>query len=137
MEEIEELSFLKGEEINKAKEILAYEVTKLVHGEEKAKKAQKTAKNLFDENSFEKNMPTTTLLNENFQNNEIGLLKLLVVCKLCESNSKARTLVEQGGISLNGEVVNSSGLILKKEEFKNGITIKKGKKTFRFVKLED
>ena len=137
LEQIDELALLKGEEINKAKEILAYEVTKIVHGEEKATKAKKTSQNLFNENSFEKNMPTTVLLNENFKEDKIGLLNLLVICKLCESNSSARVLVEQGGISLNGKTVNSSKLMLKKEEFINGVTIKKGKKTFHFVKLKN
>lgn len=137
LEQIEELSLLKGEEINKAKEVLAFEVTKIVHGEEKANQAKKTAQNLFQTNSFEKNMPTTTLSDENFNDNTIGLLNLLVTCKLCDSNSKARVLVEQGGISLNDEIVKSSNLTLKKEEFIKGITIKKGKKTFHFVKLKN
>lgn len=136
LEEIEQYSNLKGEEINKVKEILAYEVTKIVHGEEEAKKAEKTSKNLFENSMSEENMPKTFLSDENFKDEKIGILTLLVLCGLCESNSRARTLVSQGGVSLNNEKVTSTTLEIKKEDFKEGITIKKGKKIFHLAKLK-
>ncbi len=136
LEEIKQYENLKGSEINKAKEVLAYEVTKIVHGEEEAKKALNTSKSLFVSNEAEKNMPTTCLLDENFENGEIGILNLLVLCKLCESNSQARTLILQGGISLNDEKVTDISKTIEKEKFKEGITIKKGKKVFHLAKLK-
>lgn len=136
LEEIKQYENLKGSEINKAKEVLAYEVTKIVHGEEEAKKALNTSKSLFIDKETEKNMPTTYLLDENFKDGKIGILDLLVLCRLCESNSQARTLVLQGGISLDDEKVTDISKILEKEKFKEGITIKKGKKVFHLAKLK-
>lgn len=136
LEEIKQFENLKGSEINKAKEILAYEVTKIVHGEEEAKKALNTSKSLFFNNENEENMPTTFLSDESFKDNEIGVLNLLVLCKLCDSNSQAKNLILQGGISLNNEKVTDVSKIIKKEKFKEGITIKKGKKHFHLAKLK-
>ena len=136
LEEINELENLKGGEINKAKEILAFEVTKIVHGEEEAKKAAKTSQSLFLNNESETNMPTTYLLDENFQNEEIGILNLLVLCKLCGSNSQARTLINQGGILVNDVKITSSEEKIEKSKFKEGVKIKKGKKVFHLAKLK-
>lgn len=136
LEEIDELENLKGGEINKAKEILAFEVTKIVHGEEEAEKAAKTSQSLFLNNESETNMPTTYLLDENFQNEEIGILNLLVLCKLCGSNSQARTLINQGGILVNDVKITSSEEKIEKSKFKEGVKIKKGKKIFHLAKLK-
>ncbi len=136
LEEIKQYENLKGSEINKAKEVLAYEVTKIVHGEEEAEKALNTSKSLFVSNETEKNMPTTYLLDENFEEGKIGILYLLVLCKLCESNSQARTLVLQGGISLDDEKITDISKTIEKEKFKEGVTIKKGKKVFHLAKLK-
>ncbi len=136
LEEIKKLSQLKGEEINAAKEILAFEVTKIVHGEEKAKEALNTAKSLFSKNTTEENMPKTLLTNENFKEGKIGVLNLLVLCGLCESNSQARTLITQGGISINGIKISSTTELVEKEKFEKGIVIKKGKKVFHLAKLK-
>ena len=136
LEEINELENLKGGEINKAKEILAFEVTKIVHGEEEAKKAAKTSQSLFLNNESETNMPTTYLLDENFQNEEIGILNLLVLCKLCGSNSQTRTLINQGGILVNDVKITSSEEKIEKSKFKEGVKIKKGKKVFHLAKLK-
>ena len=136
LSEINNLTHLKGEEINKAKETLAFEVTKIVHGEEEAKKAKETSKSLFENNMSEENMPTTYLDDENFIENEIGILNLLVTCNLCTSNSQARTLVSQGGISINNKKITEINAKIEKKEFQQGLTIKKGKKIFHLAKLK-
>ena len=136
LSEINNLTHLKGEEINKAKETLAFEVTKIVHGEEEAKKAKETSKSLFENNMSEENMPTTYLDDENFIENEIGILNLLVACNLCTSTSQARTLVSQGGISINNEKITEINAKIEKKEFQQGLTIKKGKKIFHLAKLK-
>ncbi len=136
LNEIDTLSNLKGEEINKAKEMLAFEVTKIVHGEEEAKKAKETSKSLFENNMSEENMPTTYLNDENFVENKIGILNLLVACNLCTSNSQARTLISQGGISINNEKITEINAKIEKKEFQQGLTIKKGKKIFHLAKLK-
>ena len=137
LEEIDEFSNLKGEEINRAKEILAYEVTKIVHGEEKAKEALDTSKSLFEKNMVEENMPTTYLEEKDFEENEIGILNILVLCNFCSSNSQARTLVSQGGVTINDEKVESILKRIKREEIEKGIIIKKGKKSFHLVKFKN
>ena len=81
-------------------------------------------------------MPTTYLLDENFQNEEIGILNLLVLCKLCGSNSQARTLINQGGILVNDVKITSSEEKIEKSKFKEGVKIKKGKKVFHLAKLK-
>ena len=136
LEEIDEFSNLKGEEINRAKEILAYEVTKIVHGEEKAKEALDTSKSLFEKNMVEENMPTTYLEEKDFEENEIGILNILVLCNFCSSNSQARTLVSQG-VTINDEKVESILKRIKREEIEKGIIIKKGKKSFHLVKFKN
>ena len=137
LEEIDEFSNLKGEEINRAKEILAYEVTKIVHGEEKAKEALDTSKSLFEKNMVEENMPTTYLEEKDFEENEIGILNILVLCNFCSSNSQARTLDSQGGETINDEKVESILKRIKREEIEKGIIIKKGKKSFHLVKFKN
>ena len=135
IEEIESMERWEGSKLNQAKEILAFELTKMVHGELAANDALKTSKSLFSSGTDDENMPTTFLLQDDFDNGQIGVLKLLVLCKLCKSNGEARRLVEQGGVMINGERVVHSKLLLKKSDFECGLTIKKGKKVFHRVKL--
>ena len=135
MEEIKAMENWQGSELNKAKEILAYELTKLVHGEEEAEKAQKTAKALFSSNAEEENMPTSTLSDEDFVDGVIGILNLLTKAGLTSSNAEGRRLVTQGGISVNGEKVTDVKANITKDEIAKGIVIKKGKKVFHKVTL--
>lgn len=135
IEEIESMEKWQGSKLNQAKEILAFELTKMVHGELAANDALKTSKSLFSSGTDDENMPTTFLLQDDFDNGQIGVLKLLVLCKLCKSNGEARRLVDQGGIMINGEKIVNSKLLLKKSDFECGLTIKKGKKVFHRVKL--
>ncbi len=135
IEEIESMEKWEGSKLNQAKEILAFELTKMVHGELAAKDALKTSKSLFSSGTDDENMPTTVLLQDDFDNGQIGVLKLLVSCKLCKSNGEARRLVDQGGIMINGERIVDPKLLLRESEFEGGLTIKKGKKVFHRVKL--
>lgn len=136
LEEIEKMDKWEGSELNKAKEVLAYELTKLVHGEEEANKALEGAKALFGAKSDTDNMPTTALSNELFVNGEVALLDILVNTKLTPSKSEARRLVQQGGITIDDEKITDVNKKFKKDNFKNGfIVIKKGKKVFHKVTL--
>lgn len=135
IEEIESMEKWEGSKLNQAKEILAFELTKMVHGELAAKDALKTSKSLFSSGTDDENMPTTVLLQDDFDDGQIGVLKLLVLCKLCKSNGEARRLVDQGGIMINGERIVDPKLLLRESEFEGGLTIKKGKKVFHRVKL--
>lgn len=129
-EEVEKLSGLKDEKINEAKKIAAYEITKLIHGEEEAKKAEETSKALFEGQGNLENMPSTKIENE-----DITIVEALVVTKIAPSKGQAKTLIEQGGISLNDEKITEINYKLSEKDFKNGIAIlKKGKKIYH--KLE-
>lgn len=137
LDEIEKLEKLEGSEINKAKEILAYEVTKLIHGEEEAVKAQNAAKALFCSGQNTDDMPSTEVEKTDFQDGKILVIDLLVKTKLAPSKGEARRLINQGGVSVNNkkaEDINSDVCI---EDFKDGfIVIKKGKKTFHKIILK-
>ena len=135
IEEIEEMEKWPGERINEKKEILAYEITKLVHGEEEANKAKEAARALFSGEGDDSNMPTTELT-ESELGEGIGLLDLLVLTKLVASKGEARRLIEQGGLSINGEKVTNASLMIKKEDLSEPIKIKKGKKAFHKVILK-
>ena len=135
IEEIEEMTKWPDNRINEKKEILAFEITKLVHGEEEAQKALQAARALFSGEGDDANMPTTEL-NKDEIGEGMGLLDLLVLTKLAASKGEARRLIDQGGISINGEKVNDSALRLKIEDFSDGIKIKKGKKAFHKVILK-
>ncbi|MBE6822534.1 MAG: tyrosine--tRNA ligase [Ruminococcaceae bacterium] len=136
LEEIQELEKLEGGELNKAKEILAYEVTKSIHGEEEAKKAQEGARALFGAGTNTEHMPTTEISENDFTNGEIGLLDVLVKTKLVPSKGEGRRLVEQGGISIDDVKTASGTLKLTMEQFEKGyVIIKKGKKVFHKVVL--
>ncbi len=136
MEEINALEKLEGAEINKAKEILAFEVTKIVHNEEEAAKALEASKSLFQGGGNEGSIPTTNIDLANYENGEISLLDLLVETKVCTSKSDARRNVEQGGVKLDGEKSDDISLVLTKENFKDGqILIQRGKKVFHRVQI--
>lgn len=135
LEEIDELARLEGSELNKAKEVLAYEVTKLIHGEEEATKAQETAKALFGNKVNLDNMPTTVLNDSDFTDNGIGVLALLCKLGLTASNGEARRLVTQGGISVNDVKVTDPKAVISKDEIAQGAIVKKGKKVFHKATL--
>ena len=116
--------------VNTAKEILAYELTKLVHGEEEADKAQAAAKALFVGGGDDTNMPTTEISAEKLQDGKIGILNLMVACKLASSNKEARRLVEQGGVFLNDEKVEAASFAVTEEMLRAGVKLRKGKKVF-------
>lgn len=131
IEEIEAMEAWQGSELNKAKEILAFELTQLVHGEDEANKVQEAAKALFVSGGNTANMPTTTFTDEDFVDDEIGILDVLVKTALCPSKKEARRVVEQGGISIADEKITDVYMKISKNDFNNGeIIIKKGKKIF-------
>ncbi len=126
IEKINELSSLKDEKINKAKKVLAYEITKLIHGEEEAKKAEEASNALFSGQGNLDNMPTTELEDRN-----ISILDAIIKCNMAPSKGQARTLITQGGITLNDEKITDTNYQLSSNDFKNGYAIlKKGKKVF-------
>ena len=131
LEQIDEMDTWKDARINQAKEILAYELTKMVHGEEEADKAQAAAKALFASGSGDDdNMPTTELTPDQLTDGQIGILSLMVSCKLASSNKEARTLVTQGGVLVNDEKVPAPTFMVTEAMLKDGVKIRKGKKVF-------
>lgn len=130
LEQIDEMDQWEGSQLNQAKEILAYELTKLVHGEEEAKKAQEGARALFASGSAAQ-MPEVALTEDDFEDGQIGILKLLVKAGLASSNGEARRNVEQGGVSVDGEKVSDvKAMIAKADIPEEGIVLKRGKKKF-------
>ena len=131
LEQIDEMDKWEGSQLNRAKEILAYELTALVHGEEKAKKAEDAAKALFGAGGDSANMPTTVLADADFENGGINILSLLVATGLCPSRGEARRLVQQGGIVVDEKKVESIDESIPQEKFSGeGVIIRKGKKVF-------
>ena len=131
LEQIDEMSTWKDQRLNEAKEILAYELTKLVHGEEEADKAKAASKALFAGSGDTEHMPTTELTNDDFGGGSIDVLTLLVKCGLAASKGEARRLVQQGGVSVNDEKVAAIETTFGCEQFTgDGVVIKKGKKVF-------
>ncbi len=131
LEQILEMEQWEGSQLNRAKEILAYELTALVHGEEEAKKADAAAKALFGGGADTANMPTTVLSEADFdENGEIGLLALMVKGELAKSNGEARRLVQQGGVSVNDEKQTNPTAKITKADIEKELIIKKGKKVF-------
>ena len=131
LEQIDEMGTWKDAKINEAKEILAFELTKLVHGEEEAQKAQAAAKALFMGGAGdEEHMPTTEITADQLTNGQIGILNLMVACKLASSNKEARTLVTQGGVLVNDEKVPAPTFMVTEAMLKEGVKIRKGKKVF-------
>ena len=131
LEQIDEMDKWEGSQLNRAKEILAYELTALVHGEDEAKKAENAAKALFGAGGDSANMPTTVLADADFENGGINILSLLVATGLCPSRGEARRLVQQGGIVVDEKKVESIDESIPQEKFSGeGVIIRKGKKVF-------
>ena len=135
LEQIDEMDHWEGEQLNKAKEILAYELTSMVHGAEEAEKAQSAARQLFSGVADHEHMPTTQLDAALVKDGKVGLLAAMVGAKLCGSNREARQLVQQGGVLVDGEKVTDPTFGLTVEQLQNGVVIKKGKKTYHKVML--
>ena len=132
MEEIEAMNSWEGSQLNKAKEILAYELTKLVHGEEEAVKAQESAKALFSTGDAA-NMPTAELSAQDFKDGKIDIITMLQKSGLVPSRSEGRRAIEQGGVSVDGEKITDIGKSYTSEEIGDGVVVKRGKKNFRKI----
>ena len=136
LEQIDEMDKWEGSQLNRAKEILAYELTALVHGEEEAKKAEESAKALFGAGGDSANMPTSVLADADFENGSINVLSMLVTTGLCPSRGEARRLVQQGGVTIDDVKVASIDESLARERFEGeGVIVRKGKKVFHRVKV--
>lgn len=137
IEEIEAMEKWQGSELNKAKEILAFELTKMVHSEEEAQKCLDAAKAIFGAGTASSDMPTTEISDADFVDGKVSVLDLLVKTALCPSKGEARRLVIQGGVAINDKKVEAPTLTLTKDDFNDGfIVIKKGKKVFHKVSLK-
>lgn len=135
MAEINEYAKCEGAELNKVKEVLAFELTKMIHGEDEAVKAQQAAKALFAGGADNSNMPTTTLTDDDFTDGEITVLDMMLKANMIKSKGEGRRLIDQGGVSVNDEKVNGALTALKASDFDKDIIIKKGKKMFhKFIK---
>ena len=136
LEQIDEMATWEGSQLNTAKEILAFELTKLVHGEEEAAKAQESARALFSGGNAA-NMPTAAITEENLRDGEIDIMGLLVASGLCASRSEARRAVQQGGVAVNGEKVGSIEASYKPEDInKEDFVLRRGKKNYRKIIFE-
>ena len=135
LEQIDEMDHWEGEQLNKAKEILAYELTKMVHGEAEAEKAQATARGLFSGAADHEHMPSTALDAALVKDGAVGLLAAMVAAGLCGSNREARQLVQQGGVLVDGEKVTDPKAVLTIDALNKGVVIKKGKKVYHKVTL--
>lgn len=134
LEEIDKMDKWEGSQLNTAKEILAFELTKLVHSEEEAQKAQDAAKALFSKGGDLSNMPSTEIPNSELTDGAIGIIELMLLCGLVSSKSEARRAIEQGGVEADGKKVPDITLKFNKEQLAgDGIIIKKGKKAFHRV----
>ena len=137
LEQIDEMDGWHGSQLNKAKEILAWELTALVHGKEEADKAQEAARALFGGGGDRSDMPTSILTDAQFTDGQIGVMDLLVACGLAPSKGEARRLVQQGGVSVNDEKVGSIDCRFDRDQFTGeGLIIKKGKKVFHRAMVE-
>lgn len=135
MDEIREYEKLEGAQLNKAKEVLAFELTKMIHGEDEANKAQDAAKALFAGGSDNSNMPTTVLSEDDFTDGEITVLDMMLKAGMIKSKGEGRRLIDQGGVSVNDEKVSGALTALKLTDFDNEVIVKKGKKMFhKFTK---
>ncbi len=135
MDEVRRLGALEGSEINKAKEVLAYELTKIVHGEEEANKAQQAAKALFGGGAQGGSVPTTELTKDELGDG-MDILTLMQKAKLIPSRGEGRRLIQQGGVKLDGEKVSAFDFVVKEDMFKDGsVLIQKGKKVFHKINL--
>lgn len=134
LEQIDEMDKWEGSKLNEAKEILAYELTKLVHSEEEAQKAQKASREIFSK-GFSADMPTVKLEDKDLIDNKISILDLLVKAELVPSKSEGRRAIEQGGVAVDGNKVTETNKLFTEEELKSGIVLSRGKKNFRKIEL--
>lgn len=130
LEQINEMDAWEGSQLNTAKEILAYELTKLIHGEAEAEKAKQASHALFGAGTDDANMPSTEISVEQMQDGSINIVDLLAACGLTASKSEARRLVQQGGVFVNDEKVPSIDTVVTVAQLKDGVKIRKGKKTY-------
>ena len=130
IEQIDEMNRWEDSRINEKKEILAYELTSMIHGEEEAKKAQESARALFGGSGDSENMPTAELKDEDFENGNISILDLLIKCNFSASRGEAKRLIQQGGISVNDIVISDTQVKYTKADINESIKVKKGKKHF-------
>ncbi len=135
LEQINEMDTWEGAQLNTAKEILAFELTKLVHGEEEALKAQAAAKALFVGGGDDANMPATEITADKLSDGKIGILNLMVACGLAGSNGEARRLVQQGGVFVNDEKVPAISFEITEAQLREGVKLRKGKKVFHKATL--
>ena len=135
LEQIDEMASWEGSQLNTAKEILAYELTKLVHGEEEAKKADAAAKAIFSAGSNE-NMPTVEITEADLFNGALDIMGVLVKAELVPSRSEARRAVEQGGVTVDGEKVTNIKTVYTPDQLKNGLAIRRGKKSYKKLILK-
>ena len=136
LEQVDEMDKWEGSQLNQAKEILAYELTGLVHGEEEAKKAQNGARALFSSGNAA-DMPTVELAEEDFKDGAVDILTMLTVSGLAKSRSDGRKNVEQGGVSIDGEKITDIHYTMPREAFeKDGVVLKRGKKSFKKICLK-
>ena len=136
LEQIDEMDSWEGSQLNTAKEILAYELTKLVHGEEEAEKAQATSRAIFSGGGSHENMPSTVLTEDDFSDGEIGVLDMMLKAKLISSKGEGRRLVLQGGVSLNDGKVTDPALRIARNAFSEDVIIKKGKKIYHKFEIK-
>ncbi|MDR3645642.1 MAG: tyrosine--tRNA ligase, partial [Clostridia bacterium] len=136
LDEIAKLEKLEGSELNRAKEMLAFEVTKLVHGEREAQKAQDATRALFGAGAAGADTPTTALVENDLCDGKIGILELLVLAGLAPSKGEGRRLIDQGGIAADERKIASAAEEFDAEALEKGIVLKKGKKVFRKVILK-
>lgn len=130
MEQINEYAKLEGAELNKVKEVLAFELTKMIHGEEEATKAQNAAKALFAGGADNSHMPETVLTDDDFTDGSIMLLDMMVKAGIIKSKGEGRRLITQGGVSVNDEKATDPNMSFTTDDFANEIIVKKGKKVF-------
>ena len=138
IEEIKGYEKLEGSELNKIKELLAFEVTKLIHGDEEAQKAQDAAKALFGGGNNISNMPSVIVADEDFEDDKVSVIKIMVKAGIAKSNGDAKKLIQQGGVTLNGEKVTDMFAMIEKTSInnENPIILKKGKKVFLKIILQ-
>ncbi len=135
LEQIDEMDKWEGSQLNTAKEILAFELTKLVHGQEEAEKAQSAARALFAGGGDDANTPSTEISKDELQDGSIDVISLLVRSELVKSRSDGRRAIEQGGVSIDGEKISDVKATVEEDRLAEGILLKKGKKNFRKITL--
>ena len=135
LEQIDEMDKWEGAQLNEAKDILAYELTELVHGKEEAEKAREASKALFSGNGSSENMPTAALKEEDFRDDKVDILQILVSANMTASRGEARRAVEQGGVTVNGDKISDIHTAYEKSAFNDEFIVKKGKKSFCKITL--